>query len=192
MLNKSRLKSIFFLVGVALFAIFGAVGISLLTEFIVAFQQGANPASIFRGHKLIIPDTEIARWVSINDSQGSIPTRAQQEEIIAAYWSGWEALGRAHFTGDTRDLLTYWTGDAYQEVITSINSDVPLEQTHGGHKLRLIFLSDDGSVAAFDDEDFMLQQTLENRTLTLQMSASVVMTLDNGFWRIRVMIITYH
>lgn len=188
MTTKLRVKAALFFVGLGLLLVLGVVGVSLLTQFITAFQQGADPASIFRGHKLIIPELTEARWLPARDPQGATPTQAQREEILSAYWSAWEALSRAYETGDTSDLATYWAGDAYRAATEAVTTSPDTRQTHRHHKLRLMYLSSDGAVVAFEDLAFTLTQTAGDfPSLTLTPTAWVVMTLDNGFWRIRVL-----
>jgi len=189
--RKARVKFLLFLVGVAVFALFVLAALVLSGRFIAAFRQGADPASIFRGHSLIIPEVDEARWLAFDPSLDDLPKMAEQEEIIAAYWSAWEALGRAHLTGDISDLPTYWGGAAYSNALSSIDPDRDLTQTHSDHKLRLVFYSPDRSVIAFEDENFTITQATETTTLTLEATASVVMTNDQGVWRIRQMTLHY-
>ncbi|MDX2141269.1 MAG: hypothetical protein SF123_24505 [Chloroflexota bacterium] len=188
--GKARLKFSLFLFGSGLSLVMGLAIIALVTQFAAYFQQGANPASIFRGHSLYIPHDSEARW-QISDGDGKIPTPAERDEIIAAYWGAWEALGRAAQTGDTSDLLTGWAGAAYEHALAGIDADIRLTQLHSGHSLTLRYLSSDGSVVAFDDQNFTLTQKHEGAEVTLSVSASVVMTLDQGFWRIRQITLEY-
>lgn len=194
MTTKARMKFALFLLALLVALPATAVGLSLLTQFVAAFQQGADPASIFRGHQLIIPDIAEARWISLyarGNAGGIPPKRSEREEIIAAYWEAWVALDRAYQTGDTSDLATYWAGSAYDQAYAGIQPGQAILQTHMGHKLRLVYFSADGSVAAFDDHAFTLTHTLHDRVITLSVSASVVMTLDQGFWRVRQMTLHY-
>jgi hypothetical protein len=188
--GKARLKFSLFLFGSGLSLVIGLAIIALVTQFVAYFQQGANPASIFRGHSLYIPRESEARW-QISDSDGKIPTPAERDEIIAAYWAAWDALGRAAQTGDTSDLLTGWAGSAYEQSLAGIDPAVRLTQLHSGHSLVLRYLSSDGSVVAFDDQSFTLTQERDGTEVTLTVSASVVMTLDQGFWRIRQITLEY-
>ncbi len=183
MSRKAQLKFGVFVAAVIVAIPAAALAVALLTQFVAAFQQGANPASIFHGHTLHLPAAAEARWLSVD---GAALSPAEQEEILAAYWAAWEAFARAQTTGDTSDLLTYWAGPAYQQALAGMAS--PRAITHHGHHLRLTFLSDDGSVVAFDDAPFSLT---EDSSTALTASASVVMTLDQGFWRVRVMTLRY-
>lgn len=198
MSTKVRIKFLIFVLGVIGLVGGATLGFVLLTQFIHYFQQGADPASIFRGHKLIVPEKAQAQWLD-SSAAAYINTpikRAEREEIIVAYWEAWEALARARLTGNPADLPTYWAGEAYKQVATSLDADQPVILTHSGHKLALTFFSDDGSVVAFEDQDFTLEQQLSSgRDLPppykLRATATVVMTLDNGFWRIRVLVLNY-
>ncbi len=192
MSNKSRVKFTLFVAGIAILTLVTAAGISLLSGFIAYFQQGADPASIFRGHTLVVPQSDQARWLTVDAVEGKLPSQAQQEEVIAAYWLAWEALGRAHETGDTSDLLTYWAGAAYDHALVSINPDLPRAYAHAGHKLTMRFFSEDGSVTTFQDDGFSITQQSGGVEFTLHASALVVMTLDQGFWRIRQITLDYH
>lgn len=191
MTRKTKVKFLFFIIGVMLLVPASMATVTLFAEFIAYFQQGADPASIFRGHSLILPDADAMQWIDLGDDVASQPTRAEQEEILAAYWAAWQGLVRAHLTDDTSDLATYWAGDAYQQAIMGFDEAFSRMMTHTGHRLSLIFFSDDGSVVAFSDVDLTLTQTIDDIVLTLQVSADVVMTLDQGNWRVRSITLYY-
>lgn len=188
--RKAWAKFVIFIGAMGILVPVALLAFSLLTQFIGAFQQGADPASIFHGHQLVVPKKEMAQWLPFTD-ETELPTQAEQEEIIAAYIDAWNALGRAQQTGDLADLATYWAGSAYQQVTASIDPRRHLKQIHSGHRLALTFMSTDGSVVTFQDKDFTLTQTLGSSTMTLTASAEVVMTLDQGFWRIRSIRLTF-
>ncbi|QPC84959.1 hypothetical protein G4Y79_11490 [Phototrophicus methaneseepsis] len=195
-LNKTQVKFGIFVVGMAVTAVLVVVGISLLSRFIAAFQQGADPASIFRGHTLAIPEREEAYWRSTRTSAAIgtneiLPKRSEYEEMISAYWLAWDALGRAHLTGDTSDMATYWAGAAYAQAMADISPEQSESLQTSGHVLRLTFFSEDGSVVAFEDEGFFITRVVHSSTFRLKTSASVVMTLDQGFWRIRQITLRY-
>jgi hypothetical protein len=171
------------------------LGVRLLSLFVVSFQQGADPASIFQGHKLTLPLPEQARWrsVEIPPPPSRAPSQSQREEILAAYWYAWESLQRAYETGKTSDLLTAWSGKAYEQAVAAIQSMPPkarIKQVDRNHQLFLHFFSDDSTVAMLDDEAFIIEQTVNGQTIKITASAQVVMTLDNGYWRIRYLVMT--
>jgi len=95
-----------------------------LSQFLSYFQQGADPASIFRGHELIIPEEEQAIWLSTAPLRGISPSRSQQEELISAYWQGWITLSRAYETGLPDDLSTYWAAPILETLSNSIVAGV--------------------------------------------------------------------
>ncbi len=192
MTDKARLKFGVFVIGVLVAVPLSVAAVSLLAQFITHFQQGADPASIFRGHTLTLPATDEARWDVFAADVARQPSRPEQEEIITAYWLAWEALIRAHQTGDTSDLTTYWSGAAYEQGEMAIDPERPFFQTHTGHVLQLTFFSEDASVAAFSDIEFMLTMEAGHTPIEVTASAQVVMTLDNGFWRVRSITLTYH
>jgi hypothetical protein len=183
MTSKSRTKFLIFLIFSAVAIPASMVMLSLLAQFVAAFQQGADPASIFRGHRVIVPEETQARWIpgTVLDTVA----RGEREEIISTYWLAWEALSRAYQTGDTSDLVTYWAGSAYEQVMQGMQSNPPNQLFHSWHQLDLIFISDDASVVVLTDHDFLLQQDWQGTTITLSATAEITLTLDNGFWRIR-------
>lgn len=188
-MSKARVKFAIFIAGLAVVGLVGVLAFTLLTQFIVSFQQGADPASIFRGAQLIIPEPQQVVWMPDINPAGRIPSQAQREEIMAAYWQAWRALSRAQEIGDTSDLLSYWAGSAYKQLV--VDPERPVTQEDWRHRLRLRFFSSDGTVVAFDDKDFMFRQTVGEYTLETSANASVVMTVDNGYWRVRVLTISY-
>ncbi|GAB4530052.1 MAG: hypothetical protein OHK0046_50390 [Anaerolineae bacterium] len=187
--TKARLKFGIFVLGLGALVPAALLALSLLTQFITAFQKGADPASIFRGHILIIPEPEQAQWVSWDAAEGENPSQAEREEMIAAYWQAWEALDRAYQTGDTGDLATYWAGAAYEHALAGIPMEQRQSVSHSGHRLHLTFFAEGGSVAAFKDQGFSI--TYNPNGDLLRASAEVVMTLDQGFWRVRSIQLNY-
>lgn len=175
-MSKARIKLVIFFAAIppALLILF--VGFRALSGVIALFNSGANPASIFHGAELKLPDADQARWLPDAGSTGETPSDAQREAILAAYWGAWEALVRASVTGSGADLPTYWAGGAYA-LLDPTTRGVGIS---ADHKIRLRYLSDDGTIAALDDFNFVLDTDLGIRA-----SASSVMTLDNGYWRIR-------
>jgi hypothetical protein len=189
-LNKPQLKFGLFIAGLLIAMLMSFVGFRLLTKFIQEFQQGADPASIFRGHTLVVPEPENVLWVTTSPEEGRLPSQAQLEEIISAYWLAWQSVGLASLTNDLQDLKTYWAGSAYTQVLSGIVPDVRTDYVTHNHKLNLVYFSDDGSVVEFRDESFFIRRTIEDNKLSLAASAQITMTLDQGFWRIRH--ITFH
>lgn len=190
-MGKSRVKFGLFLVGISVSAVIALVGMLLLSQFIVYFQEGADPASIFRGHTLVLPAADDARWLTPTHIRGAAPSTAEQEAILSAYWLAWESLARAYETKNLADFKTYWSGDAYTQVVAGVDLDHPQMLDHTSHALRLTFFSDDGSVVAFEDGSFTLIREIKGNIITVQASASIVMTSDQGFWRIRTLILKY-
>ncbi|MBK8020808.1 MAG: hypothetical protein IPK19_05100 [Chloroflexi bacterium] len=188
-MSKNTVKLIIFVGALALLIPGSLIGFRTLSDFIAAFNSGADPASIFRGHQLAVPEREEARWLSF-DAEGSAPKQVEREELISAYWLAWESLVRAHETGDPADLPTYWAGPALDAARSAIAGGQTIF-THDGHRLRLLFFSDDSSVALLRDENFHYTQTIAGTPVTLTATAEVVMTLDNGFWRIRQYILDF-
>src|SRR5579872_6079369 len=143
-MSKNNAKFAIFVVGLMISLIAGGIGLWGVAQFVVAFQQGADPASIFHGATLIVPQEKQARWLPDSPSTGTSPSDGQREELIAAYWQAWQGLDRAQQTGDVSDLATYWAGNAFKEI--QIDPKRHFQQTDLGHKLTLTFFSDDGTV----------------------------------------------
>jgi hypothetical protein len=189
MTGKSRFKFVLFVLGLVMVVPVGLAAVALLSQFVVSFNQGADPASIFRGHSLALPAADDAEWSSVSDGDGVKPSVAQQEEILTAYWLAWEAVGRAYHTGDTSDLATYWAGGAYEQVLAG--NTPPSTLSHTGHHLHLTYFSSDRSVVSFRDEAFTVTRKIDDYTVSTQASATVVMTLDLGFWRVRSIMVSF-
>lgn len=189
--RKTRSKLIIALWGMAIFIPLSWVVFWGLSDFLASFNEGADPASIFRGHQLILPESEQARYVPNENLEGKTPTQAEREEILAAYWLAWDVLARAHQTQKLDDLPTYWAGSALQFAQASIDDGTLSQFDTSNHTLRLVYLADDGSVVSLIDESFNVVRSVDDTQLTLTASASVLMTLDNGFWRIRLIEIDY-
>lgn len=155
-----------------------------LSQFLSYFQQGADPASIFRGHELLIPEEDQAVWLSTAPLTGVSPSRSQQEELISAYWLAWESVSRAYATGLTDDLSTYWASPMLETLGNSIIAGQTYQSSQ--HELSLLFFSDDRSVAQIHDRFDISANGIETSA-----EATVTLTLDTGRWRIRLLSIEY-
>lgn len=155
-----------------------------LSQFLSYFQQGANPASIFHGHELIIPEEDQVVWLSTAPITGVSPSRSQQEELISAYWEAWLAVSRAYETGLTDDLSTYWASPILETLSTSVI--ISQDYQTSNHQLSLLFFSDDRSVAQLQDNFLLTVNGIE-----VSAAATVTLTLDTGRWRIRLLTIKY-
>ncbi|MEL6307643.1 MAG: hypothetical protein AAFV98_04505 [Chloroflexota bacterium] len=184
MITKTRTKIAIAVIMMPILIGGALVALGALSEFLSRFQEGADPSSIFRGHELVIPAEDEAVWLTTAPLSGVSPSRAQQEELIAAYWLAWEALSRAHETGQTDDLSTYWASpvlETIREGITEGQHYITRE-----HELSLLFFSDDRSVAQLEDT---FSVTINDIDMTAH--ATVTLTLDTGRWRIRFLDIEY-
>jgi len=190
MSRKSQVKFAIF-VAVSLMVIpITFIGVTLLTEFVTFFRIGADPASIFRGHTLTIPEPEEAQWLSFSPLLTSTPTRLESEEILSAYWLAWDSITRAQLTDDTSDIPTYFAGTAFDHIMASLESESFPLIDHHHHELQLGFFSIDKSVLSLQD-NFTWETEINDKPMQLQAQATVTMTLDNGFWRIRTLSIDY-
>ncbi|MFN8529676.1 MAG: hypothetical protein U0670_13790 [Anaerolineae bacterium] len=179
---KNRVKFWIFAVGLLMMIPAALFGFAALSSFIAAFNTGADPASIFRGHSLYIPTPEQAQWIN-TEPEGNAPTEIELEELIAAYWQAWDALSQAYRTGDLSDLPTYWAGSALDHARNAAANETTI--TYSGHRLTLEFFSDDSSIAVIRDEGFAYSLIDKSGTFELTATAECVLTLDSGFWRIR-------
>ncbi len=155
-----------------------------LSRFLSYFQQGADPASIFRGHELIIPEEDQAVWLSTAPLRGVSPSRSQQEELISAYWLAWQGVARAYETGLSHDLSTYWASPMLDTLADSIIAGQDYQTSH--HELSLLFFSEDRSVAQIHDRFDLYVNGIETSA-----EATATLTLDTGRWRIRLLTIEY-
>lgn len=183
-MSKIRTKALIFTFTLPIVMVLVAVIVFGLSQFVAYFQQGADPASIFRGNDLRLPDDTQAMWVSTIPQRGLSPSRGQQEELIAHYWSAWQAYSRAYMTQDTSDLSTYWALPALDQIRQAIQPDVELSTTQ--HQLTLLFYSDDRSVAQLHDQFLLISDAQR-----LSATAHTTLTLDNGRWRVRQIRLQY-
>ena len=184
-MTKTRTKIIIMLIFTPILIILLLGMVLGLSQFLTFFQKGADPASIFRGHELMIPEDEQAVWLSTAPIAGVSPSRSQQEELISAYWEAWLAVSRAYETGLSNDLSTYWASPILETLSTSIIAGQEHQTSH--HELSLLFFSDDRSVAQLQD-DFLLSVNGIETSAT----ATITLTLDTGRWRIRFMTLAYN
>jgi hypothetical protein len=181
-MTKTRIKLVIALALSPLFLLLALIFVRGLGQFLAYFHEGADPASIFRGNALIIPSEEEARWLSTAPQQGIAPSKAQQDELIAAYWGAWQALSRAYETGLAEDLSSYWALPILEELESIIPESSPLFYQTERHQLEISYFSDDRSIASLFDS-FILQKD----DIHLAASAETTLSLDNGRWRIRLL-----
>lgn len=180
---KNQAKLVLFLLVALVSLPIAWFGLRAFASFITYFNQGADPASIFRGNVLRLPQNQQARWLDFHIIQGELPTSAQREELLAAYWGAWQAYERAIQTDNASDLATYWASAAYERTLVALGAGARQLSTDQ-HHLRLRFFSRDGSVAQIESL-FRLRYTDDQRVQhTLRLNAILTLSLDKGFWRI--------
>lgn len=185
MSRKAKLKLMIFLGGLGVSIITIGIGLRALFHLIASFQEGADPDSAFHGFTIEIPDPDQAMWLStIPQSGGKVPRAAEQEEILSSYWAAWQSLSNAYHTGNTEELLAYWTGTAYEQILATLPEDITLTTEH--HQLDLLFFSEDSSIVRFEDQRFTLAWQGAGVDFHSETTALVTMTLDQGYWRIRL------
>jgi hypothetical protein len=185
-MNKVQAKRWVFILMTPIILIGSLTVILMLSQILASFQEGADPASIFRGHQLVRPALEDARWLVSVAPQGRTPSDAQKEELLADYWQAWQALGRAYATGKRDDLSTYWAQPILNHLNATISFSDSISYETTAHKLRLLYFADDASVARISDGFIVRLNEQSWRT-----TAEITLTLDNGRWRIRLLEINY-
>lgn len=198
MIAKSRLKFMI-AVGVALTIVVGVLAtLMLMGRLLAYFNTGADRASIFQLVPTVPVDlSDRVTWLPDEPSvaAGRAIAPYTRDQIAGAYLLAWAQLGISYELGQPYGLKTYFsppTLDAMQSAITStVAAGWQIRQSNLSHTLRLTFLSDDGSIAAFTDHNAHLVQQLlgaEGELTAVIESNSVydvVMRLEDGNWRIR-------
>lgn len=182
---KTRLKFFLFIMVVPIALLMSLAVLLRFSNIISFFQAGADPASIFRGHELIVPAVdEAVLLVSNLNRGGKYPTRSQRDELITSYWLAWEAVARAYETGLTADLATSW-GLPALEILKQSISDGGFRTEQ--HQVRLIYFSEDGTFASVEDKFVVYTDHY-----MLNVKGDAILTLDDGRWRVRYLELHYN
>jgi hypothetical protein len=118
-------------------------------------------------------------------------TRQQIADDYARAWLTWNL---AYRNRDTAGLPTYFSGDAGQAIVASVEAATTggqrIYQVDTNHDLQLHLYSADGTIVSFTDSGAAISQLVLDRdgNLLLDTSATVaydvVMKLQDGNWRI--------
>ena len=111
-----------------------------------------------------------------------------REAITSDYLLGFEELTYSLFTGDAAGLRSYFQEGALTDAQLAASSPLRSKFVDWDHQLELHFYAPDGATVAFTDTYRYAQGALVGGDLgdvrIAQRRADVVMTLDDGTWRV--------
>ncbi|WP_396667479.1 hypothetical protein [Microbacterium sp. R86528] len=172
----------------------GFLAISLSGTIVSTFTSGASTEDALHDVDTVptMADTLVTwqrdEWTREREMES--PTRILLE---SAYLRAWAAMGAYQSHGDTDAVEDTFSGQARENVL-NLPSDEATAMWSLGHQLRLTFYSRDGSIVAFDDERArVVRETVVDGTSTILESVetySVVMVLEDGYWRIKQLLRT--
>lgn len=195
-MNKTRLKILLWaaiglvFVGAAFLAFRG------VTQLIVYFQEGADPASALNIVPNVPPDLQTRlTWRPDDPDTGREMEPLTRRDIQSAYLRAWLQWNLSYEKGEPHGLSTYFVGPALAAVEQAV-ADVAaqgwqVDQIDTTHDLRLHFYAADGSIVAFTDERANVAQAVRDASgqevLVDETDAryEVVMFLEDGNWRVR-------
>jgi hypothetical protein len=180
-------------------ALFVAVG--ALAHLAAYFQRGADPASALTIVPNVPPDLHVdLQWQPDASSTGRTLEPETRTQIEAAYLRAWLQWNISYLRGEPHGLNTYFVGPARQAVSAQVAhvgaQGWQVTQTNTAHRLRLNFYSADGAIVSLTDQRALVSRIIRDASgapVLTDESASVydmVMTLEDGTWRIRHLVRT--
>jgi len=135
-----------------------------------------------------------AQWVKFIPDQGLTLDTFLRKELAQSYLTAWQALNYGYRTKNTTIIKDHYaeTQWAYLQGLIQQQSDYQVEQADLSHNLYLHTFSLDKQLAAFSDRGVRIKKKISRveplKTIYSDIQEAdfdVVMTLDDGNWRIR-------
>lgn len=112
-----------------------------------------------------------------------------RERVQTDYLRALDELSYSLYTGDGGGLVSYFQAGALHDAQLAAGSSLRGQFRSWDHRLRLNFYAPDGATVAFTDTYLYAQGSVLDADLTdlrvAERSLDVVMTLDDGAWRVR-------
>ena len=175
--------------GIALLVLsLGVVGISNL---LAHFKTGADQTNIYDlGLNLLENHNPEIKWLPDDSDIGGDINEYLREEISDSYSDAWGILNLSMAEGRDLGLRENFTERKTRIIQEAITSSQPVYRSDLKHLLKLHFISLDRQVVSFSDHKAISEiTTLNNKVIYSDTSSyQVVMTLDDGKWRINKMV----
>jgi hypothetical protein len=163
----------------------------LLSYFYTGAEWGTPEA--YQKNTLIANAPEV-EWVNTVPENGFQPDSFLQLQIAEGYLKAWQALNYCYKTKNTNILKDHFAETQWDFLNnkTKEQAEFQVEQADLSHHLNLTTLSLDKQVVAFKDSGVKIKKKIRTKDLTKTIYSDiqeadfdVVMTLDDGNWRIR-------
>ncbi len=147
-------------------------------------------------YKTLLKNAPDAHWVNTTPLYGLKPDSFQLNEIETAYLEAWQALNLCHRSKETTLLKDHFAENLWSKLDALVydQEDHLLQQADLEHQLDLHTFALDKQLVAFKDWGVRLKKNIheiESGRLVYSgiqpSNYEVVMTLDDGRWRIRHM-----
>ena len=201
-MTRTRFKAVTWLLFALVIIGMTLVAVRQVSELILYFQEGADPASALNIQPNEPLDWPIdLTWRADANQSGRDLDRSRdldpftRSQIESAYKRAWLQWHFSYTKGEAFGLETYFTGPALAAVEDSIananEQGLSVAQVDTRHDLEVTFFSAAGSIIAFTDHHATVMQMVWDEAGELVFSAEttatydVVMLLNDGRWRIR-------
>lgn len=195
-MKKARLKTALALM-LCLVALIGMLGMIRATSWVLAFfQQGVNPGTALNLEPNVALDLGVdLTWLADGPDVGRTPDPIARDLLAQAYERAWLEWNLAHARNDPAGLSTAFSGPTLARMRDLIAENaaqhVRIAQTDTSHRLRLVFYSSDGMLAALRDEQSTEARFVYDESGALlhaeqtESAYSVVLVQEDGRWLVR-------
>ena len=188
MITSRRAKRLIAEICVVIGALAALGAILLATKVISLTSTTADPAGAFHRVAELPPEADaLVQWDTDTWTQDRALEPATRVALEAAYVRAWAAIGVYQSSGATTALTALFTGAAKSDAL-AVPRDVAVATWSIGHRLRLEFYALDGATVALTDTAARLVRTVgagqSEAVVDATESYSVVMVLQDGYWRI--------
>ena len=188
MITSRRAKRLIAEICVVIGALVVLGAVLLATTVISLTSTAVDPAGAFHRVAELPPEADaLVQWDTDAWTQDRQLEPATRVALEAAYVRAWAAIGVYQSSGATTALTALFTGAA-KDAALAVPRDTPVATWSVGHRLRLEFYALDGATVALTDTAARLVRTVgvgeSEAVLDATESYSVVMVLQDGYWRI--------
>lgn len=188
--NSNRIVAALIWLGVSI------ILIALLAKLIGYFNTGADKQSMLNitPQQLLKHQPKID-WLPDQIVDGRIINDYLRQDIETAYTQAWHILNLAMRQGNTAHLGDYYTDEILERITQELSdsSDFVKEQVEVTHTIQINHFALDNQLVAFRDTDVELIKCVSRdgkliSSYNSKFDFDVVMTLEDGRWRIRHMV----
>lgn len=188
MINKKYLHRFLYAIIFLAFSIFVLYSISKLLAY---FNTGAEGNIYYLSEEIFDAPTSTIKWLQDDSNIEGEINKYVRSDIAKAYARSWHIRDLSIYHQKDLGLAEHFSPELQEKIIDNYSS-IGVDSIHTqriSHNLKLHLISYDMQVASFSDIKSHKKSTVlfgtKPYTILTSHSYNIIMTLDDGVWRIR-------